>query len=341
VVLALVVFGVLALAGSGPSSGLSGHPLDSRLAVPAGAVAVAIGACVVTLAWTPSGAGFGYYYQPTIARVGIVVTVAVAVVAAIAVTRRGATEWLWATALLGLPAGWLGPFDSSGLRAAASDPAPHFGRLAQIVLASCVAAVAIAWLARRRTSSVDGLARAAALALGMAVGLGLFLAIGLRLTAAPGHVAAAIAVLATVGLLGRPRSARLVLAAVAGTLVLAWLVGAYDNGWSLRGWNDPPHTAMLVVTLAIAPLAAAAYAAVRAVLTRPGLSPAGARPARGPRGRDGLVLALSLGWIGYAALPYVLSWGPVLFVLVICCVVVGVRVRQSTSPDAGASPEGP
>src|SRR5262249_31663467 len=156
---------------------VAGHSLDSRLAVPAGAIAVAVGASAVTLAWTPSGSGFGYYYQPTIARVGIVVTAAVAVVAAIALTRRGASEWLWATALLGLPARWLGPFDSSGLRAAAADATPHFGRLAQIVLASCIAAVAIAWLARRRSSTVDGLARAAALALGMAVGLGLFLAL--------------------------------------------------------------------------------------------------------------------------------------------------------------------
>jgi hypothetical protein len=323
VILALTVFGLITLAGSGPSSGVARSPLDSRLAVPAGAFAVAVATSAVTLLWAPSGAGFGYYYQPTIARVGLVVAAVVGVVAAIAVTRqvrrRGAVEWLWATALLGLPAGWLGPFDTGGLRVAAADPVPHFGRLAQLVLASCIGAVTIAWLARRRTtgaSAVDGLPRAGAFALGMAAGLGLFLAAALTITRGPGHVVAAIAVLAAAGLLGRPRSLSLVLGSTGLTLVLAWLVAVYDNGWTVRGWADPAHTASLVVTIALLPLSACAYTAARS------LASTGTRPA------TVLVLALSLGWIGYSALPYVLSWGPVLFVLVICGVAVTVPRRH-------------
>jgi hypothetical protein len=322
VMLALVVFGFIAVAGSGPSS-VRGA-LDSRLAVPAGAFAVAVGASAVTLIWAPSGEGFGYYYQPTIARVGIVVTAAVAVVAAVAVTRQvrrqGAVEWLWATALLGLPAGWLGPFDTGGLRAAAADPVPHFGRLAQLVLASCIAGITIAWLARRRTSTdaaqstVDSLARAGALALGTAVGLGLFLAVGLTSTSTPAHVAGAVAVLAAVGLASRPRSLPTVLGATAVAIGLAWLVAVYDNGWTVHGWTAPARTASLVVTIALLPLSACAYAAARALRT--------ARPVAA------VILALSVGWIGYSALPYVLSWGPVLFVLVICCVAVALPLRR-------------
>jgi hypothetical protein len=281
-----------------------------------------VGTSAVSLAWSPPGGSFGYYYQPTLARVGIVVTAAVAIVAAIAVTRqvrrRTATPWLWATALLGLPAGWLGPFDSGGLRLAAVDPVPHFGRLAQLVLASCLGMVTIAWLARGRATTEPGPpsstpARVAALALGAATGLGLFLAL-IGLTRAPAHVVAGLAVLSVVGLLGRPRSARPLLAGVAGTLVLAWLVGVYDNSWSVRGWTNPAHTAGLVITLALIPLSASAFVAAQTLLR--------ARPRGERRPAAVLTLALSLGWIGYAALPYVLSWGPVLFVLVICCVAV-------------------
>ena len=118
-------------------------------------VAVALAAHAVMVAWPPSGGGFGYYYQPTLARVGVVV-------AAVGrgrggggrrarhLQRRGGRDWLWAAALLGLPAGWLGPFDSAGLRIASDTSVPHFGRLAQVLLASCVAAAAIAWLAGQR-----------------------------------------------------------------------------------------------------------------------------------------------------------------------------------------------
>jgi len=42
------------------------------------------------------------------------------------------------------------------------------------------------------------------------------------------------------------------------------------------------------------------------------------------------VLATSLGWLGYATLPYVLSWGPVLLVLLACCAVLAVTGRRSS-----------
>jgi DNA-binding PadR family transcriptional regulator len=153
VMAALAVFGLLALVGSAPASGGYRSTLDGRLSVPAGAVAVTVAASTVVTLWAPGTEAYGYYYQPTLARVGTVVTATVAVVAAIAIARqvrrRGAGGWLWAAALLGLPAGWMGPFDSEGLRTAATDTTPHFGRLAQVVLASCVAVTTIAWLARR------------------------------------------------------------------------------------------------------------------------------------------------------------------------------------------------
>ncbi|MDT5029200.1 MAG: hypothetical protein QOE61_5626, partial [Micromonosporaceae bacterium] len=104
------------LGGVAGGGGSAGAFADDRLAVPAGAVAVAVCASTVTRIWPASG-DVGYYYQPTIARVGVVVAAAVAVLAIISVIRlvRGgnAQPWLWATALLGLPAGWFGPFDSA------------------------------------------------------------------------------------------------------------------------------------------------------------------------------------------------------------------------------------
>jgi hypothetical protein len=48
-------------------------------------------------------------------------------VAMVRLVRGGkAQPWLWAAAFL--PAGWFGPFDSAGLRVAADQPVPQFGR---------------------------------------------------------------------------------------------------------------------------------------------------------------------------------------------------------------------
>src|SRR5262249_5888933 len=123
-----------------------------------------------------------------------------------------------ATALLGLPAGWLGPFDSAGLRIAADSAVPHFGRLAQVLLATSVATVTIAGLARRRTSLKTGpppsLVPAGAAPVGAAVGLAWFLALGAQgwlgfteRAPMPGHVLVTLGALAVAGLCGLARPA--------------------------------------------------------------------------------------------------------------------------------------
>jgi hypothetical protein len=95
-------------------------------------------------------------------------------------------------------------------------------------------------------------------------------------------------------------------------------VAVYDNRWSVAGWADLGHTASLVITLVLVPLSICLDAAVRTLASRPDV-----------RTRAGALVAAaaSLGWMGYAALPYVLSWGPVLFVLVICIVAVALSRR--------------
>src|SRR6185436_11702849 len=111
-------------------------------------------------------------------------------------------------------------------------------------------------------------------------------------------------------------------------LGLAWLVAVYDNRWSVAGWADLGHTASLVVTLVLVPLSLCLDAAVRTLAGRsPWIRSGG--PAKDFRTRAGALVAAaaSLGWMGYAALPYVLSWGPVLFVLVICIVAVALSRR--------------
>ena len=86
----------------------------------------------------------------------------------------------------------------------------------------------------------------------------------------------------------------------------AYAVSAYDYHWTLHGWTDAGATLGLVIVLALPPLAACAYAAASAV---PGL-------------RRSVVLAVSLGWIGYVALPYVRSWGPLILVLAACALAL-------------------
>ncbi len=299
VVMALTAFGLLALLGTAPAVGASTPTTDERLAVPAGAAAVAVVGSIVTRVWPPQRGGFGYYYQPTLARVGLVVTLAVAAVALVAVLRRGRAEWLWATALLGLPAGWMGPFDSAGLL----DAAPRFGRLAQVLLASCVAAAGLTWLSRRRPPRPSTVG---AWALGTSVGLLAFALLaragylGFAGGPVPSYVWCGVGALALAGLLagGLVHSGVLVAAPVA--FAGAFVVSTYDNGWTVGGWLAPGPTLILVMTLALPPMAACAYAALFAL----------------PRAAG--ALGVSLGWIGYVALPSVRSWGPVILILVAC-----------------------
>jgi len=292
VVMALAAFGLLALAGTSPAHGAVPPTIDERLAVASGGLAVAVGGWLVT----PAGVG---YYQPTVARVGMVVTASVAAVAVVALMRRGRSEWLWAVALLGLPAGWLGPFLASGTLTAA----PRFGRLAQVLLATSVAAVALAWLARRRPRD---LVAVGACALGTAGGLLTFALLarsghlGFAAGPVPPYVWAGIAALALAGLLAGGATARATLWAPV-AFGACFGVAIYDYHWSLHGWENPGATLSLAMALAVPPLAACAYAAAATRV-----------------GRSAPVLVVSIGWIGYVALPYVASWGPGILVLLAC-----------------------
>jgi len=303
VVMALTAFGVLALAGTSPGVGAVPPTTDERLTVATGAAAVAIGASTVVLVWPPAAGQFGYYYQPTLARAGLVVTAAVAALALLALRRRGRGDWLWATALLGLPAGWMGPFDSFGLL----HSAPRFGRLAQVLLATCIAVVCLALLSRRHPPR---LAAAGACALGTACGVAAFAMLaragmlGFTAGPVPPYVWCAIAALAGAGVLaGGVHSGAFGWAPLA--FAAAFVVSCYDNAWTFGGWATPGPTLVLVATVALPPLTACGYAAIAALR-------------HGRRVTTVAALVVSLGWIGYVALPYVLSWGPVVLVLVAC-----------------------
>jgi hypothetical protein len=84
----------------------------------------------------------------------------------------------------------------------------------------------------------------------------------------------------------------------------AFAVALYDNAWRLGAWAQPGPTLVLVMTLALPPLAACAYAAGHEL----------------PRAAG--VLVVSLGWIGYVAVPSVRSWGPAILILLACGVVL-------------------
>jgi hypothetical protein len=332
VLFALGLFGLLALAGTpvgAPST-------DERLAVPAGAVAVAVTASAVVLAWPPAGGGFDYYYQPTIARVGAVVGATVAAVAAIAVARvvrrRPAQEWLWATVLLGLPAGWLGPFDSARLRYAAEADIPRFGRLAQIILATCLAAVAMVTLVRRHRPGGNpppALARFGAATLAALAGVAAFAGLGrlgvvgftgptLR-SGLPWHVVGTGVVVLVVGAVALTvppaPSARSALVWAPVGLAAAWCVAAYDNDWRWTGWPAYGHTMALVATLSYIPLTAVVAAAVATVRRYPV--------------RAGVVVVVGAGWLAYVTLPYVFSWGPVLVLLLLLLGLAPIMNWQS------------
>jgi hypothetical protein len=76
-----------------------------------------------------------------------------------------------------------------------------------------------------------------------------------------------------------------------------------------------------VSTLAFLPLSICAVVAGRVL--------AGPDGRRRSARRAGLtVLLLGGGWIGYVAIPYVLSWGPVLLVLIVCCGAAAVSSRR-------------
>lgn len=179
VILALLGFGAIALAGGGTA--LAGA---ARLAVPVGAlVATALAKALLGWQQTP-GSWWDNYYQPALWLSGIVAAHAVIGIGgagAVAGARgRPVRPYLWAALLLALPGGWLGPMNTQ--RALQFQPGLAFGRLAEVVLASCLVLAAMTWLAAVRQRLRTGLLeRAGGLAIGCAGGVSVFLGLASRL----------------------------------------------------------------------------------------------------------------------------------------------------------------
>ncbi|GIJ55091.1 hypothetical protein [Virgisporangium aurantiacum] len=326
VLMALAGFGIVALLGTAPGLGAGPPTAEARLCGAAGAVAVAV--CTSTLAqsWVVNPAG---YYGATIARVGAVVVGAVAALAVIAAFHlfhgRPAHDRLWAAALLGLPAGWLGPFTGT---AVASPHAPHFGRFAQVLLATCVTVAVMHRLARHPhpqrpqgtiTAPGASLARAGWHAIGTAAGLASWIALSYlgitgpspsAGTGPPPYVLATMAVLIVVGLAagvtGSPAGAwRPLLTAFTGTGAATWLVAVYVNDWTVGSWHDFGHTAAVATAVALVPLSECVVVAatVRRVERRRAAT---------------LVLVAALGWLMVLTIQYVPGWAPPLLGAVAC-----------------------
>jgi hypothetical protein len=340
VLMALAGFGTVALLGTAPGLGAGPPANEERLSGPAGAIAVAVSTSTLTQAWIVAPAG---YYGAVIARVGAVVVGAVAALAAIAAYRllrgRPAHDRLWAAALLGLPAGWLGPFT---VPAADSASAPHFGRLAHVLFATCVAVAVMHRLAvthrpghRPQETDPGGLARAGWHAVGTAAGLASWMALSYVGIAGPPpeagagpplYVHATVGVLVAVGLAAGVTGARSgawrpFLTATAGTAVAAWLVAAYVNDWTLRSWEDFGHTAAVATSVALVPLSECVFVAATA-------RRAGAAGRGGTRWAATLVLVAALGWLAVLTIRYLPGWAPPLLGAAAC--VAASRIPRRT-----------
>jgi hypothetical protein len=150
----------------------------------------------------------------------------------------------------------------------------------------------------------------------------------------PGHVLVTLGALAVAGLCGVARSVRSMagpavrafLAGLGLAIPAAWLVAAYDNGWTLGNWADFGHTAALVATLAFLPFSFCVVAGLRQV----------ARPRGELRRRLAALgmLTVSLAWVAYVAVPSVLSWGPVVVLLLSGCAVLGITASPRSSRGA-------
>jgi hypothetical protein len=349
VLMALVGFGVIALVGTAPALGAPVPSREARLSGLAGAVAIAVCTSTLTRAWIgPAEPGHSEYYGPTIARVGaiaVVAVVAVAVIAAVQLQRgRPGHDRLWAAALLGLPAGWLGPFDL--LTPSLSASAPHFGRLAQVLFATCVAIAVMRRLARRPAEVAPAtLARAGWHAVGTAAGLSGWIALahlgvsGPRPepgAGAPAYVLTTLAVLAALGLVagiaGRYTEAAsggwAHLAAATGVSFLAaWLVTTYVNDWTLRGWEHFGHTAAVATAVVLVPLSECAIAAARARRA--------AAPGSGRRRTATVVLAAALGWLAVLTVQYLPGWAPPLLGAAACVAASHLARRSAAPPRRG------
>jgi len=354
-ILLLTGLGSLVLARGGPAS------TDERLALPTGTVAICLVALTLGRAW-PNRPGAPTYYQPR--EVGAVIALTALVVLALTVRRPHAAS---GAVLLAIPLGWLGPYPA----------VPGFGRLAEVLFASCVAIAALFWLPSwPRPARLDpSFASIGSITVGSATGLAFFYSATGVSSYGVVTVLALLAAGACCGLTGgRLRSTWWATGTLTG-LIAAWLVAVYDNNWSPSGWNDPDRTAGLVATLAFVPLTACALVAFRAVAAPARRSatteatcsataeaPVGTASAPDPTGvvsgaarrpadetmragpftfgvRSGAAatLALSLAWLVPATVPYVMSWAPQLAVL-IAGLVVATVIRPG--PASGVAGQG-
>jgi hypothetical protein len=309
--MALAAFGLITVVGAQAGQG----PVDTRLAVPVAALGFALVTDAVTGAVTV-GLASGTYDRAATARIGQVVTATVALLAVGAVARRirgrAAAPWLWAAALLALPAGWLG---RSGV---------GFDRLAQVVLATCAAVALLAWLVRRSSPrpapTPVSLRLAGATALGTGLGLAAFgwagpLVVPGRVTGGTqllGPVAALLAagVLAVAAGDGGWRRPVAAVTTTGGlTVAAAWVAGLAEYAWGWRDHADLARTGGLAAMVAILPLALCAYTAGRLL----------SRWRTGPRRWAGAGVLVAAGaWIGWAALPHLWLWAPAMVALTLC-----------------------
>lgn len=293
VIMSLTALGCIAFAGNPIPT------FESRLNVIAATAAVIIACGAVN----PPAAG---YYQPVIARVGLVVAAGVLATAVVALHRRrtggSARLPVMAGLLLALPATWLGPIDAVSWHLPLDDlTAARFGRLAHVLLATCLVLSVIAWFGRSRAAFSPN--RLAGVALGSALGYATFAAF----TDWPPHALLTIGVLIGLSSLARARPSLPVTAAWAGgALLTCWAVGVYSNNWSLTGWDYPSRTVVLASMLALIPCSVLAFAALRP----------GARRASG---------AAAAAWVAYLSLPALNAWGPLIWALTAMIVIAAGR----------------
>jgi DNA-directed RNA polymerase specialized sigma24 family protein len=368
VILALLGFGAIAMAGGGePLTGVA------RLAVPVGAL-VAAALAKALLRWQQlDGMWWDTYYQIAPRLAGMVAAAAVLGVAAagaVAAARsRPARPYLWAALLLALPGGWLGPLNTSP---AGPTPGIEFGRLAEVVLASCLVLAAMTWLAAlHRAAHADLLDRAGGLAIGCAGGLCAFLGLAGRLLFVDrdwqfgdwrGYVGWVLVAVAWPFLAPAARRATTVAAlllmllaiapppGVRGSLTVLAAVALVAPGRPasrVGAWLVVPLTAL--GTAAAAAVIAVydngweltgwvAYQQTAALVMTVAIAPltvavvAGIRAVlSGTRTVAGALLVLAgAGWIGLLALPNLARWGPTLLLLPLAlgAVLVVQWVRQ-------------
>ncbi|WP_162907190.1 hypothetical protein [Allorhizocola rhizosphaerae] len=317
VIMSLTGLGCIALAGYRPPT------LESRFNVLAATVAVIVACGVVS----PPAPG---YYQPVLARIGAVVAAGVLATAVVALHRRRSGQSarlpIMARLLLALPATWLGPIDAIAWHLPLDDlTAARFGRLAHVVLATCLVLCVIGWFGQggraRRAGGREEHSRApfskerlAGVGVGSAAGYAAFASFN----AWPPHTIAAVCVLLLMAALVRARPCMPVAVLWAcGTAVGCWAVGVYSNNWSTVGWDSPTKTVVLASMLTLVPSSVIGFAAVRP----------------GARRLPGVVAG---GWIAYLTLPALIAWGPLLWALAAMIVLQGLAEVRRAAHDRHA-----